>query len=90
MRGLFEKSPLHPKNFSDRFLLCYGMLRSSRPRCSRQPSGTAKTLPALPWGRGGCGENGVVMCERQNLLNYAMPYPCFVGTGVAKRRERNE
>jgi len=47
MRGLFEKRPLHPKNFPERFLLCDGVSIGSGLRYCRLPSGTSKTLPAL-------------------------------------------
>jgi len=47
MRGLFEKRPLHPKNFPERFLLCDGVSIDSGLRYYRLPSGAAKTLLAL-------------------------------------------
>ena len=47
MRGLFEKSPLHPKNFPERFLLCDGVSVISGLRYCQLLSGTSKTLPAL-------------------------------------------
>ncbi len=57
MWGCFlKKAPPRPlKNFSGLFLLCDGVLRISRRRCSRLPSGTAKTLPALAMRRDLCG-----------------------------------